>query len=198
MKFAYSPDGQEVRLNQQGVPPMLTSTCENSERVWGMKNEYYTALGGILTPLTQEAVDALEQQVSKQLAYEKFNIGVAKRKSLEDYKPLVYDGRNYTMGNNGKQNIESMYSAGMSMEGTALIPTFPATPEFAGNWVTDDDELVEFTVAEFVPLAFSVVDRFAWNYNILTTHKIAVNAIFADPLGTAEDIANYDYSGGWK
>ena len=36
MKFTYSPDGLEVRLNQAGVASMLTGNCD---KVWGMNNE---------------------------------------------------------------------------------------------------------------------------------------------------------------
>ena len=59
MNFAYLADNTVTGLNRAGQGEELTGQCTSIQRTQGMVAEYYTAPAGVLTPKSQNEIDAL-------------------------------------------------------------------------------------------------------------------------------------------
>lgn len=127
--FAYTVDGEVILFGNTGEPPLLSGKFNYPEDVpWGVFNkDYYSAPGGVLTPMTPEEKEAYDVQKAKD---DKL---IADLQAVDDWvlseqsKTFTYDGHNY-------------YPDERSLN--AMLTSMEYKPaEFTKEWKTADKEV---------------------------------------------------------
>lgn len=193
MIFSYNSDGTGVRLNVAATGDRLESNCTKSQRKWGMQDQYYTAPEGVLTPMAPEGKQAYDLQAEKDRVYSDMLHKLDNKESEENLKNFKYEGHTYI---SDEDSIHATKSNSEGRLGNLAIQTFLGTEE-EGKWAVVEG-YVPHTCESFITFADEYYKRGSNNFTTWFNHKKNLHAIYTDSTKTAQDILNYDYSGGWQ
>ena len=193
IKFVYLTNGTVVDFRREGISPELTGECIGSQLIYGITPDCYTAPGGVLTPKTTAAAGLITDQREKDTAYATVSKAIEDKKRDENLKNFFYNSVEYK---SDKDSIQATQNQALSGLPGDHILTMRGTP-YEGRWAAIGS-YPKFTNAEFILFATEFFKIGSDNFTNRSMHFVNLGVIYTNPIKTAQDILNYDYSGGWK